>query len=249
MISIITPVFNAEKYLQPAFEAIKAQTYSDWEWIVTDDCSHDQSLKILEQIAAQDSRVRVFKNLMNSGTSVARNNGLDQARGDYVAFLDADDLWLPTKLARQLQFMEEKKITFSCHNYEIMNEAGGFIKHVKIPELVTSYDLEAYNPLATSFVMIHREIIKDLRFDSSLRRRQDWVFWFQLIKGKRFCFTLQENLGRYRKDSVNSISKNKVHMAAIQWTMYRRYFQLGFLKSIQSFIRYAVYGVMKHYVR
>jgi teichuronic acid biosynthesis glycosyltransferase TuaG len=247
-ISIITPVFNASKYIPTVYKSLCAQTFSDWEWVVIDDCSTDDSFPLIKRLTENDPRVKVFQNDKNSGPSVSRNRGLDVSSGIFIAFIDADDLWLPSKLERQLQFMQNHRADFSCHNYEIMSESGAFIRNVRIPSLVGTYELKAFNPIATSFVMIKKSIIGTNRFDPTLKRRQDWVFWYYLAKKNHVCLGLQENLGRYRRDSVHSISKNKFHMAWLQWTMYRKYFHFGILKSAFSFLRYAWYGFSKHYL-
>jgi teichuronic acid biosynthesis glycosyltransferase TuaG len=249
LVSIVTPVFNASKYLEEVYVSLQQQTHTDWEWLVTDDFSTDNSLSILQGISSRDSRVRVFQNDQNSGPSVSRNRGIMESRGEYIAFLDADDTWLPNKLENQLKFMISKNVVFSCHSYEIVDEAGSFIKKVNVPLKVGLKELSSFNPLATSFIMVKKDILTNLLFDPSLKRRQDWVFWFHLAKRNYVCMSLPEILGRYRKDSINSISKNKLHMAVIQWNMYRTYFKQDFFKSALSFLRYAYHGVSKHYLK
>lgn len=249
LVSIITPVFNASKYLDQIFRCLQSQSHSDWEWLAVDDCSTDDSYNILQTCAMMDSRVNIFKNNKNSGPSHSRNCGLDHAQGEYIAFLDADDLWSPSKLERQILFMQEKGITFSCHDYGIISDSGNPIKTVHMPVVVTSKELEAYNPLATSFIMIKKSVLNAKKFDPNLRRRQDWVFWYHIAKAGNQCISLNENLGKYRKDSVHSISRNKFYMAFIQWNMYRTYFHQGFFRSLISFIRYAFYGTTKHYLK
>src|SRR5690554_2489854 len=127
-VSIITPNFNSSKYIESTYQSIKVQSYSNWEWIVVDDCSSDSSWDILTKISDKDRRVRVFKNEVNSGASVARNKGLDNSEGDFIAFLDIDDEWLPSKLEIQLDFMEREKVPVSCHSYMMMREDGEVFK-------------------------------------------------------------------------------------------------------------------------
>ena len=248
LISIITPVYNAEKYIREVYQSITSQTHTNWEWIAVEDCSTDQSWTVLEEIAKSDLRVRLFRNNQNSGAAAARNTGLENTLGEYIAFLDADDKWVETKLEKQLQFMKVNNVAFCCHNYDMIDEAGAFIKPIKVPNRVVLNDLVAYNPLGISFVMIKSELGIKTRFDASLKRRQDWVFWYHLIQQADVCLSLPDVLGSYRKDSIHSISKNKVHMALLQWKMYRTYFHLNFFKSVISFIKYAVYGITKHYL-
>lgn len=247
LISIVSPCYKAEKYLESTYSSLKSQTHKNWEWLIVDDCSTDNSWEVLQKIAQTDQRVRIFRLSKNSGPSVCRNKGLDEAKGEYVSFLDADDQWLSTKLQRQLDFMESNQIKMSCHAYKIMSDDEVDLKDVTLPKTVSLKRVSVYNPLATSFMMIKRESIGNTRFDESLRRRQDWVFWYALLKKIHICHNLNICLGRYRKDSVNSISKNKFHMAYLQWKMYRKYFKLSVLNSLCNFIRYACYGIRKHF--
>ncbi len=248
LISVVTPVYNAEKYLEDVYNSLSEQSHQDWEWLVTEDCSSDNSFEMLKSIAERDPRVKLSRNNENSGAAVARNVSLERASGEYVAFLDADDCWLPNKLEKQLAFMLKTNSTFCCHNYHMIDETGKFMKEVGVPEYVKFENLLAYNPLGISFVMLKRSVIGDIRFDVTLKRRQDWVFWYHLIQKEKVCHSTSEVLGSYRKDSIHSISKNKFHMALIQWKMYRNYFHLGFFRSIKSFLQYATYGITKHYL-
>lgn len=248
LISIITPSYNSEKYLRATYESVKSQTHEDWEWLVVDDHSQDQSWVLLEELSASDKRIRIFKNSANSGPSFSRNRGLAEAHGEFIAFLDADDLWMPEKLEKQLDFMVKNELPFSCHSYRIMSESGRDISTVDVPKLTTMNDIKCYNPLATSFTMIKKSVLGDLKFDLTLKRRQDWIFWYLLLKKVKSCHSLTEVLGKYRRDSIHSISRNKFRMACVQWNLYRNYFKLGRMKSLRCFTRYAIYGVRKHFI-
>ncbi len=245
-ITIITPCFNASRYLEATFCSVIAQTFQDWEWIIVDDLSQDGSWQILESFKLKDDRIRIFQNSVNSGASVSRNKGLDEAMGEYIAFLDADDLWMPNKLEKQLNFMAENELKMTCHSYQMMNNQHS--TPIRLPHVVRLENIKAYNPLATSFMMVKRDLLNDLRFDPSARRRQDWIFWYHLIEKQGKCVNLSDILGIYRKDSVSSISKNKIKMAFIQWKLYRTYFKQGLFESILSFVKYAIYGITKHYL-
>ena len=248
LISIITPCFSAEKYLLGTYASIKSQSHQNWEWIVVDDRSTDRSWEILYGLQQSDPRIRIFQNEINSGTAASRNRGIDEARGEFIAFLDADDEWTEEKLERQLGFMISSDEKFSCHDYFMMSEGGVVFQDVRAPfDIVTDKELRAFNPIATSFVMIKKSCIGHMRFDPNLRRRQDWVFWHEILKSSTKAVFLHEMLGKYRKDSANSISKNKFHMARLQWTIYRGYFKQNVLESVMSLVRYALYAFKKHY--
>jgi len=250
LVSIVTPCYNAEKYLSNTFRSLLSQSHENWEWIVTDDRSIDSSWSILQAIAGKDKRVRIFQNNSNSGASASRNNSLKESRGKYIAFLDADDEWFSKKIERQLRFMQENQASFTCHNYVMMTESGEDVKPVRSEfSTVTQFELRAFNPIATSFVMVKKEVIGELRFDLSLRRRQDWVFWYNILERVGKCYMIPEILGRYRKDSAHSISKNKFKMAQLQWMIYRKYFGLSWAEAMRSLYSYFRYGVTKHYLK
>lgn len=246
-ISIISPCYQAENYIMRAYDCLRGQTHTDWEWIIIDDCSNDNSQDILNTISTIEPRIRLFRFQKNSGPSVCRNKGIEEAMGSYIAFLDIDDLWLPNKLEEQLQFMIQLNLKLSCHSYTIMSKDEVNIKDIQLPRIVHFKELSIYNSLATSFMMIKKEVIGETRFDTSLRLRQDWYFWFELLRKGHVCHNLPILLGKYRKGSSTSISRNKLHMAYLQWKMYRRYFKLSATTSFIYFLRYACYGLQKHF--
>ncbi len=237
----------AEKYLRDTYGSLVAQTHGNWEWIVVDDCSNDNSWGELISIAKNDGRVKPFRLSANSGPSVCRNKGLELAAGEYIAFLDSDDLWLPQKLTKQLEFMLGLNIGMSCHDYTLICDDGKYLKTMKLPKVVDIDRISIHNPLGTSSVMVKKSAIGNHRFDVNLRRRQDWVFWHGLIKKLNGCHNLSMTLSYYRKGSQNSISKNKLHMACIQWKMYRTYFKLGLIESFRNFVYYAFFASRKHF--
>ncbi|WP_137419710.1 glycosyltransferase family 2 protein, partial [Escherichia coli] len=113
LVSIITPSYNSEEFIVQTYDSIRNQTYSNWEWIVTDDCSFDRTWEILEEISAADPKVRIYRNKENSGAAVSRNNSIGKSKGKYLAFLDSDDLWEKNKLQEQLGFMKKNGYSFS----------------------------------------------------------------------------------------------------------------------------------------
>lgn len=123
-VSIITATYNSEKYILELYESIKKQKHENWEWIVTDDFSTDKTFDILKSIANKDKRVKIFQNHINSGAALSRNNSMKNAAGEFIAFIDSDDLWFPDKLSKQIQFMNENNIDFSFTSYELINGKG-----------------------------------------------------------------------------------------------------------------------------
>lgn len=247
-VSIITPCYNSAKYLENTFRAVTSQSFKDWEWLVIDDCSNDESHSIIESWPKLDQRIKVFRNERNSGASPTRNLGLDQAAGEYVAFLDADDVWQEEKLEQQVLFMEKNPVDFTYHNYNMINFCGGFLKAMKSPKKITKSTLEQFNPIFTSSVMMRKSSIGDTRFKKELRRRQDYIFWFQVISKTVSAVNVELNLGSYRIGNTNSLSHNKFRTIPIQWNIYRKEFHLSLFQSIQSLVAYAFHGIKKYFL-
>jgi len=249
-VSIITPCFNCQEFLEETFTTVTQQNYQNWEWILVDDCSTDSSYEKLQELSSRDERIRVFKNEDNCGAAVTRNVGLDQATGDYVAFLDSDDLWHPEKLEVQIRQMVENSIEFSYHDYDTVDEAGNHLKEQKLKSSYTAKDLLKYNPFATSSIVIRRELIVSnrIRFKEHLKRRQDYFFWYDSIAASKVVKGIGQALSRYRLGNSNSLSSNKVQMAKIQWKLYREEFNLGFFQSAYYTLHYAVHGVKKYFL-
>ena len=250
LVSIITPCYNAEKYIFETYKSLKAQTFSNWEWIVFDDKSTDNSFSVLKKINLKDPRVKVFQNDTNSGAAITRNNCLNKASGEFLAFLDCDDLWLPNKLETQIKFIEREKCDFVYANYEMIDEAGAHIKYMKTPRTVTKTDLLKYNPFATSNVFIRRPAVESysIRFLEHLRRRQDYLFWYEVISKNSTALGMNVVLSKYRQVGSSSLSSNKRKMAIIQWRLYRDEFQLGLVQSTYYFTWYVLHGVKKYFL-
>lgn len=249
-ISIISPCFNAEKYLEQTYSAVISQTYNNWEWIIFDDCSTDRSWEILSDLASKDSRIKIFRNQENSGAAVTRNNCLDEAVGHFIAFLDIDDLWSENKLLAQVRFMQNENIMFSHHDYKMIQANGKKIKDIVCPDEVSAKSILRYNPFATSAVMMRKKLIseKTIRFRIHLRRRQDYLFWFECLEQAGRSVKCPGVLSDYRVFGGDSLSGDKKKMAVIQWGLYRREFGLGFLPSCYYFLCYAVHGIKKYFI-
>lgn len=249
-VSIITPCHNANNFIETTYDCLISQTHTVWEWIVVDDCSSDNSWETLTKIAKADSRVKILRNKLNSGAADTRNRCLENAEGEYIAFLDCDDTWDKNKLQIQLSFMKKTHSEFSYHNYYMINESGEKLKEVVIRDKVSLDELLKNNPFATSSIMIHSKIIFEhkVKFPSHLRRRQDYLFWYESLKICKVAYNAGETLSSYRVFSDNSLSANKKKMALIQWNLYRNEFRLGLFKSLYYFFHYAVHGIKKYFL-
>lgn len=250
LISIITPCYNGEEFLKTTYEALKAQTHSNWHWVITDDCSSDSSWQIIQELTGNDDRIKPEMNAKNSGAAVTRNNSIDRAQGDYIAFLDCDDLWHPEKLGKQIEFMENNNFQFTYHAYNMITPAGEVIKEQHPATITGLEDLLKFNPFATSSIMINRHFVEKfaIRFPPHLRRRQDYIFWYKSIKNCDFAQGMEEILSSYRIVGDSSLSANKKKMAIIQWGLYRKEFKLNLFQSLYYFFHYALHGVKKYFL-
>lgn len=169
LVSIITPVYHAERFIEQTILSVQAQAYQDWEMILVDDCSNDRSGEIIKSFAVEDARIRYYRLEKNSGAAVARNTAIGYAKGEYLAFLDSDDLWLPEKLSQQLAFMKEKKCAFSFTRINFIDADNHLVKSkVPIPERIDYRHLLRQTVIATSTVLINRRSFPD--FTMPLRR-------------------------------------------------------------------------------
>jgi teichuronic acid biosynthesis glycosyltransferase TuaG len=249
-VSIITPCFNAEKFIKETYDCLKSQTYTNWEWVITDDCSTDDSVQIIENLIIEDTRVKLVKNTINSGAAKTRNVSLDNATGEYCAFLDVDDLWEREKLQKQIEFMEQKSCEFSYHDYWTVDAEGNILKEQILDPKYTATDLLRFNPFATSSIMISTPLLSsnNIRFKEHLRRRQDYLFWYDAMIASKQALGIQQKLSKYRIFGDESLSADKKKMALIQWGLYRNEFNFGFIKSAYYFVHYAIHGLKKYFL-
>ena len=245
-VSIITPVYNCEKLIKNTIECVLNQTYQNWEMLLVDDCSFDNSAEIIENYVKKDKRIKYFKLKENSGAAVARNMALNKSSGRFIAYLDSDDLWKKDKLEKQVKFMIDNNYAFTCTDYEKITEDGKSLnKIVKIPKRV-NYNLFLRNTIIqTVGVMIDTKITgKDILVMPNIRRRQDAATWCQLLKNGYDCYECPESLSYYRVVS-NSLSSNKFKAIKMNWYWYRKIEKLPIWKACYCFIGYAFNAVKK----
>lgn len=245
-VSIITPVYNCEKLISKTIECVINQTYQDWELLLIDDCSTDNSYSIIKKYQQNDKRIKYLRLSENSGAAVARNKALEISTGRFIAYLDSDDLWKNDKLEKQINYMQKNGYAFTCTDYEKIDEAGNSLnKVVEIPKEV-NYNLFLRNTIIqTVGVMVDTQITgKELLVMPNIRRRQDAATWCQLLKAGYNCYEVPENLSYYRVVS-NSLSSNKFKAVKGTWYLYRKIERLSLLKSCICFIGYAFNAVKK----
>lgn len=248
LVSVITPNYNGGKFLKYTLDSILAQTYKNWEMIIVDDCSSDNSMEIIKEYAARDSRIKFIVHEKNSGAAAARNTALKAAQGRYVAFCDGDDLWEPEKLQKQLEFMESKPCAFSFTEFCIINPDNEITKeHVVCPKRVNYLNLVTGNPIMCSSVLIDREQVGDFQMPP-IWSAQDYATWAMIIKDRGFdAYCVKEVLARYRKGSA-SLSSNKLKAFKRTWRINRDYLHMNFFKNSAVISVYAVRWIIKHYL-
>ena len=241
MVSIIVPVYNAARYIAETIEMVNAQTYKDWELILVDDASKDDSVAVIENIIkSQGKRIRLIRKNKNEGAAAARNSGIDAAAGQYIAFLDADDIWKPEKLEKQIRFMEEKEAAFSFHSYEFGDEnAKPTGKIVRAPETLNFRQALSRTVIFTTTVMfdidrIGKEIIHMPQVPS-----EDTATWWRILKSGYIAYGLDENLAIYRRPK-KSLSSNKLLAVERIWFLYRNIADISVPESIFYFVGWAV---------
>jgi teichuronic acid biosynthesis glycosyltransferase TuaG len=245
LVSIITPAFNSEKFIQETIESVLAQTYQNWEMVIVDDGSKDNTVTLVKTYTETDSRIKLIELKENSGPAVTRNTAIKHSKGRYLAFLDSDDQWLPDKLEKQLQFMQVHQVAFSFTSYKVVDEKGtetGSI--IEVPEKVTYEELLKNNVIGCLTVMLDREKIGEVEM-LNIRTRQDYVLWLHVTKKGFPAYGLKEVLAKYRIVET-SISSNKVKMAKQNWYVYRQIENISLVKSMWYFMHYVYFKLKKY---
>lgn len=244
-ISVIMPAYNAQRFIEKAIRSVMAQSFPDWELIVIDDCSGDETAAIVEELAREDSRITFLRNEKNMGVAATRNRGLDLCRGDYAALLDSDDLWYPQKLERQLQLARETEADIVYCSYGIVDENGEKkCADFLVPEKT---DFEAFLTKAViscSTALLSRNIVDSYRFGTEYYH-EDLALWLQILRDGRTARGVTEVLADYRVMEGTRAS-NKVKSALNRWPIYRRLLGFSVPKSAKLLWQYAVLGLIKY---
>ncbi len=245
LVSIIMPAYNAERFIAQAIASVQAQTLTDWELIVSDDASTDSTLAIVQQIAEQDGRIVMLEPAGNQGPARARNRAIERATGRYIAFLDSDDLWKPSKLETQIGFMRQNQIAFSFSSYDRLSEDGRFLNAHNVAEPVNYSDLLKSCTIGCLTAVYDTEILCK-EFMPNVKGAEDFGLWLRILKKIDKAYPLPDSLACYRV-RTHSLSSDKWTAASYTWRIYREVEQLGFFRSGYYFLHYAVRGVMNSY--
>lgn len=224
MVSVIIPVYNAAAFIGDTIRSVLAQTERDFELILVDDCSTDDSVRRMEETTAgtlPPERLRIIRKERNGGVAAARNTGMDAAQGRYVAFLDADDLWMPEKLERTRAFLEERKSGFVFTAYAFADaDAKPTGKVVHVPERLTFREALSRTVIFTSTVMMDTEVIPSALMRMPRMASEDTATWWRILKAGYTADGLDETLTVYRR-AGGSLSANKWNAVKRIWGLYR----------------------------
>lgn len=247
IVSIIVPVYNAQPYIEQTIEMVRKQTFQDWELILVEDCSKDDTRKVIRQTLAklQDERISVIYKEQNEGAAKARNTGLDQAKGRYIAFLDADDIWLEQKLQKEITFMQEKEAGFVFTSYEYGDEMGKPTgKIVKVPDIITYRQALQRTIIFTTTVLLDTEKIPKNLMEMPDVPSEDSATWWKIMRNDNLAYGLNEVLAIYRRPR-KSLSSNKGTAIKRIWNLYRKVEKLSLAYSAYCFIGWAIRATLR----
>lgn len=249
LVSIIMPSYNTASFIEETIQSVLNQTYTNWELIIVDDCSTDNTNEVVDTI--KDCRIHYLKNEKNSGAAISRNKALREAKGQWIAYLDSDDLWMPEKLEKQIKFMEENGYVFSYTNYEEI-DVDGYKTGVKVtgPKKITKTGMFNYCWPGCLTVMYDANKIGLIQIED-IKKNNDYAMWLKVCR-KADCYLLDEILGQYRKGRVGSVSTHSIRtMIGWHYKLYREAEDMGILSSLFNTGRNLVFGFYKkkRYVR
>ena len=244
LVSVIMPCYNMASYVSDSIKSVIAQTYPHWELLIVDDASTDTTVNIIESFSQTDSRIKFAIKKQNSGIADTRNQCIQMAQGPVLAFLDADDIWHPEKLEKQLKFMLEKNVGFSYSTYDWIDEDGNTLN--RFINTIGNLDYETYlrnTIIGCSTVMVNKTITGEVVVPK-FRTSEDTATWLDILRKGFLAYAIDEPLVSYRIRR-KSASSNKIKAASDLWKVYRRHEKLPFFKAIYYFSCYAFNAIKK----
>ena len=221
LVSIITPCFNSEKYIGETINSVLKQTYKIWELLIVDDISSDNSVKIAREYADRDNRIKIYVLNEKGGASIARNKAIKESKGKYIAFLDSDDMWKSDKLQKQVEFMAKNDLSFSYHNYELIDSNSNRIKKLKRSPGRISYLSQLCGcSIGCLSVMYDQGKIGNVEI-KRIDKRNDDALWLCILKKCKYGYLLNDNLAYYRIGNTSLSSGNKAKLLKYHYRLYR----------------------------
>lgn len=247
LVSIVTPVYKAERFIGDTIRSVQAQTYRNWELLLIDDCSPDRSGEIILGMAASDDRLKYHRLEHNGGAAVARNAAISHAKGEYLAFLDSDDLWVPDKLERQLDFLHKHNAAFVFARIQMVDNEGHIVKsRIPIPARTDYRHLLRNTVIATSTVLLHRPTLKP--FTMPLRRGgQDYATWLLLLRRTDYAYGQDERLVSYRVGN-ESLSSGKLKSIRQVYEIQTQDEHINRWSACINTLCFCLYAFRKHYL-
>ena len=246
LITVVMPNYNGHRFVEQAIDSVLSQTYQDFELLIVDDCSEDDSLQLIKQKAQSDSRIRVIALEKNVGVANARNVGIREVKGKYITLLDNYDLWTADKLERQLAIAEKGADIVYC-SYDFIDEQNNEVKKPFIVPKQTNFNkMLASSVISCSTSFIKTELMQAHPFNPEFYH-EDYVLWMELLRVCPTAYGDEKVLMHYRQ-VTGSRSNKKGNAAKERWNTYRKALSLNIATSMWAFVRYAVNGVMKYYL-
>lgn len=245
LVSIITPTYNSAKHITETIKSVQNQTFTNWEMIIVDDCSSDNTEEIVKKIQKEDDRIQFFKLKENSGSGVARNLGIEKATGHFMTFIDSDDIWFPEFITNSVDTIQKTNTPFVFSSYKRSNENLEFIySDFIVPQKVTYTDILKSNSISCLTAFLD---IKSLgkKYMPKIRKRQDMGLWLQYLKEIPCAYGIQQPQAIYRIRE-NSLSRNKSNLLKYQWEFYREVEKLPLFKSVYYMLHWMYRGFMKY---
>lgn len=247
MVSIIVPVYNAENYIVETMDSVLAQTYTDWELVLVLNGCTDSSEAVVKRYKEEhlEKNILVIVDSENKGAAMARNRGVNEASGRYIAYVDADDIWMKEKLEHQMKFMQEKDAAFVCSGYEFADEnAKGTGKIVHVPATLSYREALKNTTIFTSTVIFDTLKLSKEKIQMPNIKSEDTALWWKVLREGNLVYGLDENLVLYRRPK-KSLSSNKLEAIKRVWNLYRKSENLSVLYSAYNFCFWAIRAVLR----
>ena len=243
LVSVITPCYNSEKFLDECISSVLNQTYQNWEMLIVDDNSSDNSSILINSYSKKGERIKPLYLNDNIGAAMARNKAISKAKGKYLAFLDSDDVWLPKKLEIQTNFMKKNNYSFVFSSYSVISDDEKPKYTISVPEKITYKKYLKNTIIGCLTVMLDKEKFKKIEMPN-LRSSHDMALWLNLLKQEKYAYGIQQKLAIYR-DHKSSNTSNKFKAAYDVWNVYRQHEKLNLFYSIYNFVIYAINAFIK----
>lgn len=243
LVSIVTPCYNSEKYIEETIQSVINQTYTNWEMIICDDCSSDNTTDIIKSYINIDGRIKLIRTTRPSGApAIPRNLCIDTAQGEYIAFLDSDDIWMPNKLHEQIMFMQNSNLDFVYSNCIKISSSGNYNGKIVVRSKVNYAEILKSCEITSPTVVLSRKIIGNTRFINT--HNEDYIFWIEILKKGITAYNTGSFLAKYRIVK-NSRSSNKLRMAKYHWDIIHHREKIPRLKALTYMVFYAIKGLRK----